>query len=303
MMMNNYSNQLISNLKGKKIIIAGCNGYIGSELTDQLEKNNINYIGVDKTNPKNNNCYQFNLIEKKPIEDLILNENPDYFFHLGTHSALAYKNNLLGAFNEDNSALYNILVNLKKIKKAKLVYFSSSYVYSGHKSTMPANENTLLFPKHNFGMAKLCFENLITREYDNNIIFRLSSVYGDGNYLHPNVIRNMSEEAIKNKKITLWGKGKRSMQFIYIEDVVKNILSINNLSPGVYNLCNDNYLSVKETAKIIAEIFDANIETLEEKTEGETLPFMDNQKIIDSLNKDHFSNHITTLNKYLKNLK
>jgi len=42
--MNNYSKELISNLNGKKIIIAGCNGYIGNELTNQLEKNNIDYI-------------------------------------------------------------------------------------------------------------------------------------------------------------------------------------------------------------------------------------------------------------------
>ena len=301
--MNNYTKKLISNLDGRKIIIAGCNGYIGSELTDQLDKNNINYIGIDKTKPKNNNCYQFNLVDEKSIEDIILNENPDYFFHMGTHSALAYKNNLLESFNEDNSALYNILVNLKKTKKTKLVYFSSSYVYSGHKSKIPANENTPLFPKHNFGMAKLFFENLISREYDNNIIFRLCSVYGEGNYLHPNVIRIMSEEAINNKKITVWGKGKRSMQYIYIEDVVKNVLSVSNLSSGIYNLCNNNYLSVKETAKIIAKFFDVNIETLEDKTEGETLPFMDNQKLTDSLNKDQFSNHIKTLNNYLKNLK
>ena len=113
----------------------------------------------------------------------------------------------------------------------------------------------------------------------------------------------MSEEAINNKKITVWGKGKRSMQYIYIEDVVKNVLSVSNLSSGIYNLCNNNYLSVKETAKIIAKFFDVNIETLEDKTEGETLPFMDNQKLTDSLNKDRFSNHIKTLNNYLKNLK
>ncbi len=301
--MNNYSKNFISNLIGKKIIIAGCNGYIGNELSNQLENNNINYIGIDKTKPKNNNCYQFNLVDKKSIEDIILNENPDYFFHLATHSALAYKNNLLQAFNEDNSAIYNILVNLKKTKKAKLIYFSSSYVYSGYEHKNPANEKISLFPKHNFGMAKLFFENLITREYENNIIFRLSSVYGDGNYLHPNVIRIMSDEAIKNKKITLWGEGERSMQFIYIEDVVKNVLSVTNLTSGIYNLCNNNYLSVKETAKIIAKFFNVNIESLKEKTEGETLPFMDNQKLTESLNEDHFSNHIETLNKYLKNLK
>ena len=34
--MRNYTNNLISNIAGKKIIIAGINGYIGSEFSDQL---------------------------------------------------------------------------------------------------------------------------------------------------------------------------------------------------------------------------------------------------------------------------
>ena len=301
--MNNYSKSLISNLSGKKIIIAGCNGYIGNELTNQLEKNKIDYIGIDKTEVKNKNCYQFDLVDEKLIEDIILSESPDYFFHMATHSALAYKNNLLETFNQDSLALYNILVNLKKTKKAKLIYFSSSYVYSGHQSDISVNEKISLSPKHSFGVAKLFFEKLIIKEYNNSIIFRLSSVYGEGNYLHPNVIRIMAEEAINNRVITLWGLGKRYMQYIYIEDVIKYILSSTTLSSGIYNLCNNNYLSVKETANIIAKFFDVNVKNIEQKPEGETLPFMDNQKIVNSLDTDLFSDHIETLNNYLNILK
>ena len=89
-----------------------------------MEKNNIDYIGIDRTKAKNKDCYQFNLVDEKLIEDIILSKDPDYFFHLATHSALAYNNNLLESFNEDNSALFNILVNLKKTKNAKLIYLA-----------------------------------------------------------------------------------------------------------------------------------------------------------------------------------
>ena len=53
--MKNYSTELINNLIDKKIIITGCNGYIGNELTKQLELNNIDYIGIDKTPNKKSN--------------------------------------------------------------------------------------------------------------------------------------------------------------------------------------------------------------------------------------------------------
>ena len=113
----------------------------------------------------------------------------------------------------------------------------------------------------------------------------------------------MVDEAINNKLITLWGQGKRKMQYIYIEDVIKHILLSGALPSGVYNLCADNYLSVKETANIIAKHFEAKIKNIEEKPEGETLAYMDNQKIINSLNLNLFSEHIESLNNYLNNLK
>ena len=39
--MKNYSSEFLSYFNGKKIIIAGCDGYIGTELSNQLELNNI----------------------------------------------------------------------------------------------------------------------------------------------------------------------------------------------------------------------------------------------------------------------
>mgnify|MGYP000654500024 CR=1 FL=1 len=47
--MRNYIDGFSTNLVGKKIMIAGSNGYIGTELVYQLELNNIPYTGIDKT--------------------------------------------------------------------------------------------------------------------------------------------------------------------------------------------------------------------------------------------------------------
>ena len=75
------------------------------------------------------------------------------------------------------------------MKDTVLIYFSSSYVYSGLSLKETVNEETILNPKHNFGFAKFFFENMIKRITSNYIVFRLSSVFGEGNYLHPNAIK------------------------------------------------------------------------------------------------------------------
>ena len=103
-----------NDLGGKKIMIAGCNGYIGTELVRQLELNNIDYIGIDKTPSSNKKILNFNLSDKKQVIDAISIQKPDYFFHMATHSALAYKNDFLDVFHEDTVALHNIILGLIK---------------------------------------------------------------------------------------------------------------------------------------------------------------------------------------------
>ena len=300
--MRNYTNEFLKKLVGKKIIIAGSNGYIGTEIANQLDLNKIRYIGIDKTCTNKVNDLNFNLTDTKKVIDAISAEKPDYLFHIGTHSALAYKNNLLDTFYEDNTALHNIVQALRKSNNAQLIYFSSSYVYSGLDCNKKVNEKTILTPKHNFGFAKLFFEQLILRLYPSSIIFRLSSVFGKGKYLHPNAIEVMAQEAMNDKILTIWGKGTRKMQYIFIEDVVKFMLKAPDLQSGIYNLSSHSYDTVMATANYIAEYFGVNIKTLPDKKEGETLPLMDNKKLIDALDQDYFSDHRAALNKYLDDI-
>ncbi len=65
--MRNYIDGFLTNLVGKKIMIAGSNGYIGTELVHQLELNNIHYTGIDKTPSSNKNkiAVWINVIKNK----------------------------------------------------------------------------------------------------------------------------------------------------------------------------------------------------------------------------------------------
>jgi nucleoside-diphosphate-sugar epimerase len=298
--MNNYTRYILKDLIENKLLVAGCGGYIGTELVNQLELNNIEYVGIDKT--QNKNCLCINLCDKGKVEDLISSLEPDYLFHMGTHSALAYKNDFLESFNEDMDALYNIFSCIRNRNNIKLIYFSSSYVYSGLNIYNSVNENTLLAPTHNFGLAKSFFEQMILRVHPNSIIFRLSSVFGQGNYLHPNAIEVMAQEAMNDKFLTIWGKGMRKMQYVFLEDVVKYILKGTKLLPGIYNLAGNNYETVDATATYIADYFGTITKKLPEKNEGETLPFMDNDKLINALGHENFSNHRISLTQYLSDI-
>ena len=77
--MRNYIDGFLTNLVGKKIMIAGSNGYIGTELVRQLELNNIPYTGIDTTPSSKKNCLNFNLTNRKRVIDIISKEKPNSF--------------------------------------------------------------------------------------------------------------------------------------------------------------------------------------------------------------------------------
>lgn len=247
---------------------------------------------------------RLNLGDYQKTAQAIKNFKPAIFFHTGTHSALAYRDNFLNSFAEDSQALMSVLKSLRPMPNCKLIYFSSSYIYSGLPANKKVSENNPLKPNHNFGVAKSFFEQFILKNHPQSVIFRLSSVFGPGQAKNPNTILNFVKECQEKGKITLWGLGKRKIQYIYLKDVINCALKSLSLKPGIYNLGGDDYVSVADAAHSIANFYQAKTIFLKEKPEGETLPFLDNNKIKTALKKKKlFTPFATALTEYLHALK
>ncbi len=264
---------------GKKVLVAGGFGYLGGELVKQLELCGVDYLSVDKKNQAGKRSICLDFCDRKATAEAIAKFKPDVFVHCGTNSALAYRDNFLESFREDSSALANILEALSKLPDCRLIYFSSSYVYSGLDVKQQVDESAVLHPSHNFGVAKSFFEQFALRIHPSTVIFRLSSVFGPGNALNPNAVFNMAQECLKTGQLTVWGAGSRKMQYVYMSDVVANICAAFGMESGIYNLGGSEYLSVAESARMIAGFFGAKVVFLKDKKEGETLPFMGISKL------------------------
>ena len=289
-------------MKNTRLLITGGSGYIGNQLIDRCISLKIPFSAIDKAKHKDKkDIVKLNLCNRKQTLDFIRKTSPNVIIHCGTNSALAYKNKFIEAFREDAIALSNLLEGISELSECRLIYFSSSYVYSGLPAGEVVQESMALQPDHNFGVAKLFFEQFALRSNPGTVIYRLSSVYGPGNAIYPNAIYTMAMECLRNNKLTVWGAGSRKMQYVYMDDVLDCIVNGFTTDAGIYNLGGDEYITVSEVAKLIADFYDAEIVYLHNKKEGETLPFMSTMKLTKTLNKK-FNPSSNSITEYLQTL-
>ena len=281
-------------------IITGASGYIGKVLAKELNKKKIKFIGIDK-NPRNDkSTIKLDLKNKKKTLKFFKKINCNTIYHFGTYSAAAYKKNFNKCFKEDLISLQNLLKSIEtNTNKIKIIYMSSSYVYSGDKNKKKTGvkEKNVLTPDHDFGFAKKFFEEFLTKYHSNSIIYRLSNVFGEGEFIRGNTIYNMAIEAKKHKIVTVWGKGNRKLQYIYIGDLMKYLLLNNNLN-GIFNLGGNEYVKISTLTKKISNFFGSKVLFLKNKKEGETLSYMNTNKI-KNITKNYFTKFDKNLVKYL----
>ena len=271
--------KFINHMGKKLILVTGSSGYIGSQMMKLLKDLTWECIGIDKQEKKNVSHLSFNLCDEQRVKETLNKLNPSHIIHAGTNSAGEYQKNFLNSFKEDFMSLNNILDSIIQSPKIRLVFFSSSYVYSGLPGESIVTEEIKLSPEHNFGIAKLFFENLIMRTHENSVIYRLSNVFGSGEQQNVTALNSWINGSIKGEDIEVWGTGKRKVQYIHIQDVSSSILNaINMMKPGIYNLGGDDYLSMLEVAKKIAKFFGIQVKLLKDKQDGEQLAFMKTKK-------------------------
>lgn len=280
------------------VMVAGGAGFIGSHLCKSL-LNNYKVICVDNfltSNKKNIESLfenpSFKLIEHdiiNPLTDIEFGE-VDFVFHLASpaspnkKSPRSYINFPLETLLANSVGTKNLL-DLAKQKSAKFLYVSSSEVY-GDPLVSPQKEDyfgnvspngvrSVYDEGKRFGEAMTM---VYFRKFNLNVrIIRIFNTYGpymledDGR-----VVSNFINQAIKNQPLTIYGKGKQTRSFCYIDDMVSGLmLSMfsENTNGEVFNLGNPDEKTIEELANFIKKITKSTSEIV-----FEDLPQDDPQK-------------------------
>lgn len=255
----------------KKILITGGAGFIGSALTERLLKDNENYVvvvdnlstGNIKKLPKFNNNGKFiklDVNDRKSLADVMISYKFDYVFHYA--AVVGVKNTLENPINvlTDIEGIKNILELSKNTGVTRIFYSSSSEIYGEpveypqNESTTPLNSRLPYAIVKNVGEA---FFRSFKKEYGLDFtIFRFFNTYGpkqSQNFVISKFINN----ALKNKDITIYGDGKQTRTFCYIDDNVEACVSTfykNKFVNDVVNIGGEIEIPIIDLAKTIIKI-------------------------------------------------
>jgi UDP-glucose 4-epimerase len=248
-------------LKDKSILITGGRGFIGNHLFRALSENNDVKI--------------FDIVDGKDVKnfDLLKKElkNVDVVFHLAglisveesMRNPLGYiENNIIGSYNVLKAALEN---NVKKV-----VFASSAAVYGDYPEN-PKKEDMHLIPKSPYAFSKVAAERFM-ENFNNNglstISLRFFNIYGpeqkiDSSYA--SVIPIFITKALRNENLIIYGNGKQTRDFIYIEDIINALILASEKGSGVFNIGSGKPTSINELSNLIIELANSKSKIIHEK--------------------------------------
>lgn len=257
-----------------RVLVTGGAGFLGSHLCDRLISDGHDVLCLDNyfTGSKNSIVHLLNhphfemlrhdvtfplYVEVDQIYNLACPASPIHYQHDPVQTT---KTSVHGAIN---------MLGLAKRVKARILQASTSEVY-GDPEVHPQPEEywgkvNPIGPRSCYDEGKRCAETLFFdyfREHQMDIkVVRIFNTYGPR--MHPKdgrVVSNFIVQAIRGEDITIYGDGKQTRSFCYVDDMIEGFVRMMNSEKGFtgpMNLGNSGEFTMIELAEHVLRLVDS----------------------------------------------
>ncbi len=248
-------------MKGKKILITGGAGFIGSHLIEHLfRQNDIICLDIydkapntellrEKYGKEIKDAVVFvkgDVRERPRIEEIVIEHKPDIVFHMASIAGVSkvvskpfetLETNVIGS--------YNLLQSLRQIPVEKFVFASTSEVYGpqtfrGMEDGF-TTQGSAYDPRWSYSTSKLFVEHMcVSVERETKIpvaIVRLFNIYGP-RQVGEGAIHNIVVNCLRGEQIKIHGRGDQIRAWCYVDDCLDGLLLVTDKGRGIFNIGN-----------------------------------------------------------------
>lgn len=276
-----------------KILITGGLGFIFSHVVEHFVKKGWDVIVLDDLTKGSHpeiidGSFKFYEIDcaSLTVQQIIIEENPDYIIHASAISDVDFSikepqytlyQNVLSTFNIFEAA--RLCSNLKK-----LLYVSTDEVYG--ECEYKKNETDIIFPKNPYACSKavgslvrLAYDNTYHSIKDKTCETRFCNVFG-GRQDSRKVLSRIMQSLKDGSEMPVQNGGVGKREYIYVKNIPPVIDMLLQKGDRVYNVTNNDLLSVNELIEKIETITGRKLNKTEAHRPGMDMIYqMDNSRL------------------------
>lgn len=253
-----------------KTLITGGAGFIGSHLAENLveEGHDVSVLD-DLSNGSIKNLMPIHGLYKFKLGDVAINgtitKEYDAIYHLACWPRSRSFSNPFRDVEVNVNGMVNVLETARK-SDAKVIFSSNSGIYDTCK--LPITEDSPDNPKTPYDLNKLTAERYLELYYKtygiDYTIFRFATVYGPRQTISKEwkpVVMEFIDKLSQGLTPTIYWNGEQTRDFIYVDDVVKNLVSALQWTlKGPIILATGKETSINELYKIISRKLNVDIQ-------------------------------------------
>ncbi len=270
---------------GKKAVVAGAGGFIGTHLVRRLKDEGYWVRGVDLKYPEFSETSADDFIigdlRDPAVWGKVLDQPFDEVYQLAADMGGA---GYIFTGDHDahimhNSALINLnLLTLAQARKVGRIFYSSSAcIYPRHNQTTTENPNTAEHtaypadPDSEYGWEKLFSERMyfaFNRNHGLDVkVARFHNIFGPegawrgGRDKAPAAISRKVAEVEDGGKIEIWGDGNQTRSFLYIEECLDGIFRLMDHPSfrGPVNVGSEEMVSINQLVDLVSDVAGKNL--------------------------------------------
>ncbi len=259
-------------LKGKKILVTGGAGFVGSHIVESLVEQKAQVVVYDnfttgKLEYLNRVRNKINIIKGDILDYGSLKKAGKKVDFISHHAAQLeiFKciEDPLSDLKTNTVGTLNVLSMAKEAKVKKIINISSVSVY-GQAVRLPQSENHPTNPNWAYGVSKLAAEKycqIYNEQYGLPIIsLRYGQVYGVREWFG-RVLTVFIKRILDGQPLVIFGDGNQIRDLVYVSDVVtchNTCLKNENIKNGVFNVGSGQGVTINQMAQLVLKIFNSH---------------------------------------------